>query len=57
MSQNSTLQRGLNTRHIRFLALGSAIELGFSMVRQLLLKWQGLQYYLRTSLQGLQFIL
>ena len=40
MSQNSTLQRGLNTRHIRFLALGSAIELGFSMVRQLLLKWQ-----------------
>ena len=28
MSQNSTLQRGLNTRHIRFLALGSAIGTG-----------------------------
>lgn len=28
MSQHSTLQRGLNTRHIRFLALGSAIGTG-----------------------------
>ncbi|AUT32664.1 proline-specific permease ProY [Acinetobacter pittii] len=28
MSQSSTLQRGLNTRHIRFLALGSAIGTG-----------------------------
>ncbi|KCX42144.1 amino acid permease [Acinetobacter baumannii] len=28
MSQNSTLQRGLNPRHIRFLALGSAIGTG-----------------------------
>jgi histidine transporter len=28
MSQKSTLQRGLNTRHIRFLALGSAIGTG-----------------------------
>ncbi len=28
MSQDSTLQRGLNTRHIRFLALGSAIGTG-----------------------------
>ncbi|MFA3127089.1 amino acid permease [Acinetobacter pittii] len=28
MSQNSILQRGLNTRHIRFLALGSAIGTG-----------------------------
>ena len=28
MSQESTLQRGLNTRHIRFLALGSAIGTG-----------------------------
>nr|WP_174505310.1 amino acid permease [Acinetobacter sp. Marseille-Q1620] len=28
MTQNSTLQRGLNTRHIRFLALGSAIGTG-----------------------------
>lgn len=28
MSQASTLQRGLNTRHIRFLALGSAIGTG-----------------------------
>ncbi|MFW1825214.1 proline-specific permease ProY, partial [Acinetobacter baumannii] len=28
MSQNSTLQRGLNNRHIRFLALGSAIGTG-----------------------------
>ncbi|AOA58361.1 amino acid permease [Acinetobacter larvae] len=28
MSQNNTLQRGLNTRHIRFLALGSAIGTG-----------------------------
>lgn len=28
MSQNSTLQRGSNTRHIRFLALGSAIGTG-----------------------------
>mgnify|MGYP000222705576 CR=1 FL=1 len=25
-SQSSTLQRGLNTRHIRFLALGSATQ-------------------------------
>lgn len=57
MSQNSTLQRGLNTRHIRSWHWAQQLELGFSMVRQLLLKWQGLQYYLRTSLQGLQFIL
>lgn len=28
MSQNSSLKRGLNTRHIRFLALGSAIGTG-----------------------------
>ncbi|MHA3049312.1 amino acid permease [Acinetobacter sp. ANC 4641] len=28
MSETSTLQRGLNTRHIRFLALGSAIGTG-----------------------------
>lgn len=28
MSQDATLQRGLNTRHIRFLALGSAIGTG-----------------------------
>lgn len=28
MSQDSTLKRGLNTRHIRFLALGSAIGTG-----------------------------
>lgn len=28
MSENSTLSRGLNTRHIRFLALGSAIGTG-----------------------------
>ncbi len=57
MSQNSTLQRGLNTRHIRFLALGSAIGTGLFYGSATAIKMAGLQYYLRTSLQGLQFIL
>ncbi len=56
MSQHSTLQRGLNTRHIRFLALGSAIGTGLFTVQQQPLKWQVHQFCSHILLQGSQYI-
>ena len=53
MSQNSTLQRGLNTRHIRFLALGSAIGTGLFYGSATAIKMAGpsvLLAYIRNTL-------
>ncbi|WP_151708160.1 amino acid permease [Acinetobacter junii] len=53
MSQHSTLQRGLNTRHIRFLALGSAIGTGLFYVSATAIKMAGPSVLLAYIVAGI----